>query len=274
MQTGTTRTFDGLKLHTLDSPVENAKGVVYIVHGINEHIGRYAHVVDFLNRRGYAVYGHDHRGHGRSEGERAMFDSFDQPVADLKARVDDVRSRHPGVPVFIYGHSMGSLISTLFVAQHPDGLAGWVSTGSPLWFDKKFPGFVQTLLRAAARVVPNFKAIPIDADSVSRDEAVVKAYKADPLNVIERTRLAMAVHGAEALERARQSVASITLPVLIVHGEADRITPLAGSRYLYDHIGSADKTLRTIPAAYHEVHNEPEQQDVLNEIAAWLDAHG
>lgn len=272
MQTGTTRTLDGLTLHTLDAPVENPKGVVYLVHGINEHIGRYAHVITFLNERGYAVYGHDHRGHGRSEGERAMFDSFDQPVADLRARVEDVKSRHPGAPVFIYGHSMGSLISTLFVAQHPDGLAGWISTGSPLWVDKAFPGLVQAILKGAARLFPRAKLIPLDVTAISRDPNVVAAYTSDPYTVLQPTQLGMAVRLAEAVQRARAQVGHIQVPVLILHGEADKITPIEGSRYLYANVGSADKTLKTIPHAFHEVHNEPERADVLSEIAAWLDA--
>lgn len=272
MQTGTTRTSDGLTLHTLDAPVENPKGVVYLVHGINEHIGRYAHVIEFLNRRGYAVYGHDHRGHGQSEGERVMFDSFNQPVADLKVRIGAVKSRHPDVPVFVYGHSMGSLISTLYVAENGADVAGWITTGSPLWVDKAFPGVVQSILKAAAKLFPRAKLIPLDASAVSRDPQVVAAYKADPLNVIQPTKLGMVVQFAEAVPRAQSLVGRITVPVLIIHGEADRVTPLEGSQYLYEHVGSTDKTLTTIPLAYHEVHNEPEQADVLSEIAAWLDA--
>ena len=106
MQNGTFKTADGVSLYTMDAPVVGAKAVVYIVHGIGEHIGRYTHVAQYLNGRGYAVFGHDHRGHGRSDAERVYFDSFDIPVRDLKARVEAVRAAHPGLPVFMYGHSM------------------------------------------------------------------------------------------------------------------------------------------------------------------------
>lgn len=273
MHNGTFKTADGVSLYTMDAPVAGAKAVVYIVHGIAEHIGRYTHVAQYLNGRGYAVFGHDHRGHGRSDGERVYFDSFDIPVLDLKARVETVRAAHPGLPVFIYGHSMGSLISTLFMEKHQDMVHGWISTGSPLWYDMTFPVVVRKLLLGLARIAPKLQVLPVNAETISRDPAVVRAYKANPLVSHDRTKLGMAASFSMAISRARNGLGKITAPSLIVHGTGDVLTPPKGSEVLYAGIASKDKTHKTYDGLFHEVHNEPEQAEVLADIADWLDRH-
>lgn len=271
MQNGTFKTANGASLYTMDAPLVGAKAIVYIVHGIGEHIGRYTHVAQYLKGRGYAVFGHDHRGHGRSDGERVYFESFDIPVRDLRARVDTVRAAHPGLPVFIYGHSMGSLISTLFVQNHQDMVRGWISTGSPLWYDMTFPVVVRKLLLGMARIAPKLQILPVSAENISRDPAIVRAYKADPLVNHDKTRLDMAVSFSNAIIRARDNLSRITAPSLILHGTRDVLTPPKGSEVLYTGIASKDKTHKTYDGLFHEVHNEPEQAEVLADVADWLD---
>lgn len=273
MVSGTFKTSDGTKLHTADAPVVGAKGNVYIVHGIGEHIGRYTHVFQYLNGRGYGVFGHDHRGHGQSEGERVYFDSFDIPVRDLKARVDSVRADHPGVKMFMLGHSMGSLISTLYMQRYEETMTGWISTGSPLCVDKTIPAPVAFLLRGLAKVAPKLKLLPVKPETVSRDPAVVAAYQNDPYVNHEKTKLGMVVNFAKALAEARSKLAKITLPALIMHGTGDMLCPPEGSDILYNGISSQDKTLKTYPDFYHELHNEPEQGEVLAYIGDWLNEH-
>lgn len=271
MQNGTLRTADGVSLYTMDAPVVGAKAIVYLVHGIGEHIGRYTHVAQYLNGRGYAVFGHDHRGHGRSDGERVYFESFQTPVRDLKARVDTVKAGFPGLPVFIYGHSMGSLIATLFMVKHQDMVCGWISTGSPLWVDQVVSAPVRLILRGLSKIVPRLGVIPVKAETVSRDPAVVRAYEADPLVNHDKTKLGMAVNFTAALATARDGLSMITAPSLILHGTADVLTPPKGSEILYSGISSKDKTHKTYDGLFHEVHNEPEQAEVLADIADWLD---
>lgn len=273
MQTGNMKTADGLTLRTLDAPVTGAKGIVYIVHGIGEHIGRYMHVVQYLNGCGYAVYGHDHRGHGQSDGERVYFATFDTPVNDLHSRIAAVKAQHPGIPVVVWGHSMGSLIATLYVERFQDSVRGFISTGSPLWVDKKIPGAVQFVLRQLAKVARRMPLLPVEPEAVSRDPAVVAAYTADPYVNHEKTTLGMAVSFAEATARARTELERITAPTLILHGTADTLTPIKGSEALRDGIRSTDKTYVTFDGLYHELHNEPEQADVFAVMRGWLDAH-
>lgn len=271
MVTGTFKTRDGVMLHTVDAPIAGAKGAVYLVHGIGEHVGRYTHVIQYLNGRGYAVFGHDHRGHGRSEGERVYFDSFDVPVGDLKARVDAVKAGMPGVPFFMWGHSMGSLIATLYMEKHQDTMRGWISTGSPLWVDKAIPAPVQWILRGLAKVMPKVGVLPVNAKTISRDPAVVSQYEADLYVNHEKTKLGMAVSFARACAEAREKLGAISVPTLILHGGADTLTPPKGSEVLYGGIASNDKTHKTFPGLFHEVHNEPEQADVMAVMADWLD---
>jgi acylglycerol lipase len=271
MHTGTFRTADRLTLYTMDAPVVGAKAAVYIVHGIGEHIGRYTHVTQYLNGHGYAVFGHDHRGHGRSEGERVFFDSFDTPVRDLKVRVDDVRAGHPGLPLFMYGHSMGSLITTLYLEKYQNDVRGWISSGSPLWVDQTVPALVRLIMRGMARIAPRLPSLPVKPETISRDPAVVAAYKADPYVSKENVKLGMAAAFTDAIQRAKDGLHSITVPTLIVYGTADVLTPPKGSELLYDGIRSADKTRLPFDGLSHEVHNEPEQGDVLAAVSDWLD---
>lgn len=271
MESGTYKTSDGLTLYTLSAPLVGAKGVVYIVHGIGEHIGRYKHVMQYLNGRGYAVFGHDHRGHGQSEGERVYFTSFEPPVRDLKGRIEEVKAAHPNLPFFILGHSMGSLISTLYVEHFGDTVDGWISSGSPLWVDQIVPSPVRFILRGVAAIAPRLPALPVDSKIISRDPDVVAAYDADPYVNHEKTRLGMIIALANAAGMARYGLADITIPTLVLHGTGDTLCPPAGSHALFTGISSEDKDFKTYEGLYHEVMNEPEQAEVLNDIGDWLD---
>lgn len=264
---------DGSTLYTINwQPAGTPRAIVLLVHGIGEHSRRYDHVAQALTAAGYAVYALDHRGHGRSSGARVNFKSFDEPVADLKLYFDTIRAQHPYLKIFLYGHSMGSLISTLFLLRYQELVSGFISSGSPLLIDTSVPAPVLAILRGLARLAPQLALLPVDSSTVSRDPAVVAAYDADPLVYHKRTQLGMLNKLVEAAIRARKLVHTLRLPLLVLHGAADPLTPLAGSQHLYDHADSADKTLKIIPNAFHEIHNEPEQNEVFAEMVAWLNA--
>lgn len=271
--TSTLRAADGLALHTIAwLPEAPPKAVVVIVHGIAEHSGRYTHVADHLVQRGYAVYSLDHRGHGQSEGTRAYFDHLDQPVADLRQYADLITATHPGVPLFVFGHSMGSLITLVFALRHQPMLAGVVSSGTPLSL-ASVPRALSSIVGLMSRVAPKVPLVKLDSRHISRDQAVASRYDSDPLNCRDplraRVLVEMVAHSRAVLENAH----AIRLPILILHGTGDKITQPGGSQRLYERIASPDKTLKFYNDLFHEICNEPEQEQVITDIADWLDAH-
>ncbi|MBI5668304.1 MAG: alpha/beta hydrolase [Chloroflexi bacterium] len=270
--TGALQTPDGISLHTESwLPEGDPKAIVLIVHGLAEHIGRYAHVAAFLVERGYGVYGLDHRGHGKSPGLRAYFESFNQPIADLKQYLDRVKAAHPGKNVFLYGHSLGALLGLAFLLTHQNEVAGAIISGVTLGVEDAQPAPLVAVGAALSRVVPTLPTVPLDSKGLSHNPAVVAAYDNDPLVHRGNVRARMGNYIVTVSRAVRRRLHEITLPLLILHGGSDPICPAAGSETLYRGVASSDKTLRIYPDLLHEIHNEPEQATIFAEIAAWLD---
>lgn len=268
------QTADGLKLHTINwQPQGEPKAVILLVHGVAEHSGRYQHVADFFTQRGYAVYSYDHRGHGKSDGLKTYFESFDDPVEDMKRVFDTVQAQYPGKKIFIYGHSMGSLISTLYLLKYQAGVAGFISSGSPLGLDTATPKPLVWLGKLLNNIIPKVNFLPLDSKLVSRDPVEVEKYNNDPLVDRKPTRIGTGVRLYESAMKALPQLHKITVPLLILHGSADGICPPVGSQRLYDSAGSKDRQHNVYPGLYHEVHNEPEKLTVLTDAVTWLDAH-
>ncbi len=249
------------------------RAVVLLVHGYAEHSGRYAHVGAALSARGYAVYALDHRGHGQSGGERVQVRDFDEYVADLHTYYERVTAEQPGVPVFVYGHSMGSLIALLFALRYQDHLAGLITTGTalkPAATNAALAGVVHLLARwwPASQIVP-----ALAAGGISRDPEVVRRYDADPL--VPRTRLKLGWTAAftHAAHRCQAGLPALRLPYLALHGGADPITLPEGAALVRAASGSPDTTVKVYDGLRHEIHNEPEQDQVFADVLAWLDAH-
>lgn len=256
-------------------PDGDPRAVVVVAHGIGEHSGRYAHVAQAMVERGYAVAALDHRGHGRSEGPRVQVDRFDDFVADLRTYFEAVRAAHPGLPVFVYGHSMGSLIGLLFALRYQDDLAGLVTTGTAL----KLVGInaiTLTLLRLANQIVPGARLIPLGlsgARGISRDPAVVAAYKADPCVVHGLLRVDMTLRVIEAGQQCIAGLPALRLPYLALHGGADPICLPTAAAIIRQRSGSPATTVTVYPDLYHEIHNELGQARVIGDMIDWLDAH-
>jgi acylglycerol lipase len=275
-ETGSFKAVDGTNIHTEAwLPEGNARAVVLISHGIGEHIGRYGHVAARLNADRYAVYGLDHRGHGKSDGVRAYYDDFDQPVNDLKQVLDQVKAAQSGKKIFLYGHSLGSLIALVFTLRHQQELAGLITSGTPLEVEAGQPGLLVALGGLLNRVIPKTAILPLPTSALSHDPAVVKAYETDPLNYHGNVRVRVGQQIVEMSRMVKARLSEITLPLFIIHGVQDKICPPAGSEVLYRGAGSKDKTLKLYPDLYHEIHNETpaEQKIVLDDIAAWLNEH-
>ncbi len=270
---GTFAAADGLTLFERawlpDGP---ARAAVIIVHGYAEHSGRYDHVGRALAAHGYAAEALDLRGHGRSEGDRAVVRSFGQFLSDLRRFRARVAARHPGLPVFVLGHSMGGTIVALYAIVDQPAVQGIVLSG---------PGLVgrgggawrvtAPLFSVLGRLFPNLPLSQLKAETVSRDPAVVAAYDNDPLVYRGKMRAGMLRAFVRALDRIGKGMDSISAPLLLLHGTADELTSVEGSELLYRRARSTDKTLRIYDGLAHEVLNEPEKDQIIGEVLAWLD---
>lgn len=253
------------------TPEGPVRAVVALVHGLGEHSGRYGHVVARLAQEGYAVHAVDHRGHGRSDGPRALIEDVDHVVSDVDALVDQAAAAHPGAAVFMLGHSMGGLIGLRYALAHQDRLSGLVLSGTLAQVDA-VPKPLELVGRTLSLIAPRAPLIAIDAALVSRDPAVVEAYRSDPLVHHDKLPARTAVQVADAAAALPSTVGAITVPVLILYGSADGLCPPSGSVMLGERIGAADKTVKAYDGLFHEILNEPEREAVLEDIVAWLDA--
>jgi len=237
-------------------------GAVLIVHGLAEHKGRYAYVQDRLAAAGYASYAIDLRGHGEADGFPGKVSSPDELIEDVAAGVAMVRDAERA-PVFVIAHSMGTLPTLAYLGeQSQDGIAGVVLSACPI-----APG--QATLDALAD--PDAPGIPPEA--VSRDPEVVRAYAEDPLVFNENVPPECTASVMLVSQRAYAAAASVTLPVLLIHGGADPIADASGSHDIAEALASSDKVVTVYDGLYHEIFNEPERDQVLGDVVAWLGAH-
>ncbi|MFZ1996811.1 MAG: lysophospholipase [Solirubrobacteraceae bacterium] len=250
-----------------------ARAVIVLVHGLGEHSGRYDHVVQRLVGEGYAVYTVDHRGHGRSDGPRAFIEDMDNVVADIDALVDRAGAAQPGVPVFMLGHSMGGLIGLRYALAHQERLAGLILSAALAQLDA-VPKPLELVGRTLSVIAPRAPLIAIDPAQISRDAAVVQAYRSDPLVHHGKVPARTAAQIADAVRRFPSTAGAITVPTLILYGTADGLCPPGGSVMLGERIGSADKTVKAYDGLFHEILNEPEREAVLDDIAGWLNTRG
>ena len=254
-------------------PDQDPRAVVVIVHGLHEHSGRYATLAGDLNRHGYAVYTMDLRGHGRSDGDRALVRSFDDYLADVEALLARVRKQQPGKDVFLFGHSMGGAIVAMLGIVRPPRVRGLILSAPPLLIAAKVFPILRRLASFVSIVWPTLRLTRLGCRFISRDPAVVEAFRNDPL--VYHGRFPVRT-GAEILRVAKwlQTGADrLTLPLLILHGTGDFVTDPKGSRQFVARAGSADKTLRLYTGLYHEIFSEPERQQVLDDLLEWLDGH-
>jgi alpha-beta hydrolase superfamily lysophospholipase len=262
---------DGLELHLSRwEPEAPPRATVYLVHGLGEHTGRYAHVADALTRAGMACQGIDLRGHGRSHGPRGHAPSLEQLQDDISWMI---RHDGPTGSAFLYGHSLGATLALQFGRLRPEGLSGLVASGA--WLRLRFepPRFKLILARILPKFAPGMTlASGLNVHALSRDKSVVERYVDDPL-VHDRITAQL---GAIMLTLADDLLAhpeSFHLPLLMMHGEADGLTDPTATRAFFQGAGSLDKTLKIWPELFHEIHNEPEQGQVIAEIVSWLEAH-
>jgi alpha-beta hydrolase superfamily lysophospholipase len=253
-------------------PETEPRAVVGLVHGLGEHSGRYGHVAAALTAAGYAVCTFDLRGHGRSGGRRG--DTRIGPcLDDIDRLLADAGRDFPAQPSFLYGHSLGGLLVLTYGLRRTRALSGIVSSGAAVMSPLRDQRAKVAAARLLAPIIPGL-TLPtgLDPGLISRDPAVVAAYRADPL-VHGKASVAFARDAIAAGDAALADAGAFAPPLLLLHGGADRITLPEGSRRFAAAV-PGDCRLIVYDGLYHEIHNEPEQARVLADVIGWLDDHG
>jgi alpha-beta hydrolase superfamily lysophospholipase len=257
-------------------PDTQPKAVIALVHGLGEHVGRYAHVGKALTDAGYVLVGFDVRGHGKSSGARGHFPSLDAVMSDIRQFFQVISQRYSNIPQFLYGHSLGGLLALAYAVQNPkQGLKGVMVTGSGLRSALQEQKAKMAMAKILGTLVPTM-TIPsgLDANTISRDKAVVDKYVNDPL-VHDKTSLGLGKSALNAIDVSFAGAKDFAYPLLIMHGQADKLTYASGSQDFAKLVSEKNKdvTLKIWEGLYHEVHNEPEQAEVFKVMIEWLDRH-
>ncbi len=251
-------------------PDGEVKAVILVAHGLGEHISRYHNLVNKVVPLGYAIYGLDHRGHGKSEGQRVYIDRFQSYLKDLHTLYQMAHKDHPGKKVFLYGHSMGGLIATAYALQHQNDLVGLVISAPALKPGEGISPAVIAVARVLSAVTPRMGVQALDSSYISQDKSVVEAYDKDPLVFRGKITARLGSELFSTMKAVEPHLQSITIPLLILQGTEDKLVNQEGAKSLYAKAGSKDKTLKIYEGFYHEVHNEPGKDRVFSDMGVWL----
>jgi acylglycerol lipase len=264
---------DGADIYTQAwLPDGTPQAIMLIVHGLGEHSGRYGNYVNYFVPRGYALYGFDTRGHGRSSGTRGYIDHFDRYVEDIDQRAAEARSDWPGTPLFVLGHSLGSLMALSYARQYPDRLTGLIVTGTALQDALQLPAWQRSLAVVFSRVTPSLKmnnGVPLSG--LSHDPAVIAAFETDPLTHLWGTPR-LDTEAKMTRVQIMQSAPTWQMPTLMLHGGADPVCLAEGARLFAAQTPPGVVEYHEYAGLYHEIHNEVEKEQVFCDIETWLPA--
>jgi acylglycerol lipase len=251
-------------------PNADARAVLVLIHGLKDHSSRYAEVATQLAHNGIAVFAFDLRGHGRSEGDRQWVDKFDDYLEDLGIFVDSVRKQEPAKPLFLFGHSMGGAIVTLYTLTREPYVQGIILSGPAIHVDVS--GIVMSSTELLGTILPTLAVLDLKAEDFSRDPAVVEDQRADPLVAQSAGPARTAAQLFEATERIETLARELNVPALFMHGSADKLTDPEGTKRLYALDSCQDKTLKIYEGMFHDLLHEPERAKVMDDFIGWVGA--
>ena len=257
-----------------------ARAALVVVHGLGEHSGRYGNLVDHLVPQGYALYGFDLPGHGRSSGKRLYVQRFSHYLDALDAYIERVRQDQPQLPLFVLGHSVGGLIAAAYLGgaeRHEERqarLSGAILSSPAVSVPDNVGPLVLLASKVLSAVAPRIgvKELVVP-DWLCHDPQVVRAYVDDPLVSSEKVTARLGAELLAAQEQVMLDARRIVLPILVIQGSLDRVASPSGTHTLYETIRSTDKSIHIYDGLYHECMNEPERAQVLADLQNWLDAH-
>ena len=245
------------------------RAAVAIVHGFKAHSGLYDWAAEQFNARGIAVYAMDLRGHGRSGGPRLFVEKMADYVADVHRFVALVHAREPKVPVFLLAHSAGGVISSMYALQYQHEIDGFICESFA--YEVPAPDIALTLLKGISHIAPRAHVFDLKDQDFSRDPKFVERMKNDELIDHESYPAQTVAEFVRADAHLKRSFQSITLPVLILHGTADRVTVPRGSEHFHKRAGSKDKTLKLYDDHWHDLLNDVGREQVFEDIAGWIE---
>lgn len=253
---------------------QEPRAALLIVHGIAEHSGRYRHAAHALASQGVACFAYDQRSHGLNPGVRTHVDDFRQFAVDLKRVVAVLHERNPRLPLFVWGHSMGSVILTLASLDGLPGARGMITSGCALDALPSLEGLRGLGLRVASSLLPRLRiGLGIDAALLTQVEQIQREHTSDPL--VPRSASLRLLYGfAQACATCKSNLPKIMQPWLAIHGEADTVCPVSGSLRLMAGIKSSDKQLILYPGLLHEPHNEADaaRAAMFDAMSEWIQA--
>jgi alpha-beta hydrolase superfamily lysophospholipase len=268
------RNFDGVGgvriVYDVWTPDTPPRAVVVLAHGMGEHARRYDHVAQRFGEAGLVTYALDHRGHGRSGGKRVLVRDVSEFTADFDTLVGIATREHPGLKCIVLGHSMGGGIVFAYGVERPDNYDLMVLSGPLVAAQDLVHPVVAFAAKAVGALVPGLPIQEFEDGAISRDPAVVAAYHDDPLVHHGRVPAGLGRAMLQIGETMQQRAPSLNAPLLVVHGAEDRLVPVAGSRRLVECVGSGDVELKVYPGLYHEIFNEPERDQVLDDVVSWI----
>jgi acylglycerol lipase len=268
----TERTFPGvggLKIAARSWRADGAgRGIMILVHGFNSHSGYFVWAAEQFAANGFAAYALDHRGRGKSEGERFYVEHFSDWLEDVDKLAGIARSENPGLPVYVLGHSVGGVIGSLYVYEHQPEIAGFICESFA--FDVGLPHLAQLALEGAGSLVPHLPVYSLKNEIFSRDPDVVRQMNNDPLIANEKQPAETVSEVLKAAARLKESMPTFKVPVFIIHGTEDKATRPEGSKYFYDNVGSEDRTLKLYEGGYHDLLNDIDKEIVMADILAWV----
>jgi len=263
---------DGAQIFWREWLAEHPKALVVLVHGLGEHCGRYHHVAKIFNQEGYSLFSFDLRGHGKTPGKRGHAPSYDTLVKDVEEVIASARSRFPNLPVFIYGHSMGGSIALYFGFTSKTPINGMIVTSPGLRTAQPVPPAKKLIANVFGVLMPSMTVDNgLYLPGLSRDTAVIDAYKADPLvhpMISAKLGLDLMRHGEWMIEHAGE----FTIPLLLMQGTADQLVNPAATAEFASKVKSPI-TYMEFDGWYHELHNEPEKARPIKAIVDWIGSH-
>lgn len=267
------KTHDGIDLYLQAWMVDSPRASIVLVHGLGEHSSRYLHLAEKLNELGISVFTFDGRGHGKSAKGKltAYFASYEYYLRDIDALFGKVKSYVPGVPAFLYGHSMGGGLVAAYVLKYQPEARGVILSSPAIKEAEGISKILIGLSSVISKCFPKLKALKLDAQKISRIPEEVDKYLNDPLVYTDAVPARTGYELLQMMRFIQANASKFKLPILLIHGSDDGLTNPNGSELLYGKATSEDKTLEVFPGGYHELINDLDQEKVMKLIVNWIE---